>query len=94
MRRSSRVPTTTGHVRATAQLASLFQLAPRLDLSVELDRNRADEVLAEAAKSTPNAIATWWWSNRDIPRDHVVALTADLLWRVLRELTENEKEQA
>jgi hypothetical protein len=81
-----------GQARATAQLASLFQLAPRLDLSVELDRDRADEVLAEAATSALNAIATWWWSNRDIPRDHVVALTADLLWRGLRELTEEGKD--
>jgi AcrR family transcriptional regulator len=81
-----------GQARATAQLATLFHLVPRLDLSVELDRDRADEVLAEAAKSTLNAIATWWWSNRDIPREHIVALTADLLWRGLRELTENGKD--
>ncbi|ONI91634.1 TetR family transcriptional regulator [Actinosynnema sp. ALI-1.44] len=82
-----------GQARATAQLASLFRLVPRLDLSVELDRDRADEVLAEAAKSALNAIATWWWRNRDVPREHVVALTADLLWRGLRELTGERKDQ-
>ncbi|ALG09420.1 TetR/AcrR family transcriptional regulator [Kibdelosporangium phytohabitans] len=82
-----------GQQRATAQLASLFRLVPRLNLSVDLDRDRADEVLAEAAKSALNAIATWWWRNQDIPREHVVALTADLLWRGLRELTDNEEER-
>jgi AcrR family transcriptional regulator len=81
-----------GQARATAQLASLFRLVPRLDLSVDLDRARADEVLAEAAKSTLNAFATWWWTNRDVPRADIVALTADLLWRGLRELTENGKD--
>ncbi|WP_246257954.1 TetR/AcrR family transcriptional regulator [Amycolatopsis anabasis] len=80
-----------GQARATAQLAGLFALVPRLDLSVEIERRRADEVLAEAAKSALNAIATWWWGNRDIPADHVVALTADLLWRGLRELTKGDE---
>lgn len=77
----------SGQARATAQLVGLFRLVPRLDLSVELDRERADELLAEAAKSALNAFATWWWSNRDIPRDQVVALTADLLWRGLGQLS-------
>ncbi|TCP57489.1 TetR family transcriptional regulator [Tamaricihabitans halophyticus] len=79
-----------GQERATRQLAGLFRQVPHLALSVDLDRDRADEVLAEAAKSALNAIATWWWRNRDIPRVHVVAITADLLWRGLRELTDSE----
>jgi AcrR family transcriptional regulator len=83
-----------GQARATAQLASLFRVVPRLDLSVDLDRDRADEALAEAAKSALNAFATWWWRNRDIPAEHLVALTADLLWRGLRELTGTEGAQA
>ncbi|MCE7002409.1 TetR/AcrR family transcriptional regulator [Kibdelosporangium philippinense] len=81
-----------GQKRATEQLAGLFRLVPRLNLSVEIERDRADEVLAEAAKSALNAIATWWWRNRDIPREHIVALTADLLWRGLREITENRED--
>lgn len=76
-----------GQARATRQLVGLFRTVRHLDLSVELDRDRADEVFAEAAKSALNAIATWWWSNRDVPRDHITALTADLLWRGMRDLT-------
>jgi AcrR family transcriptional regulator len=79
-----------GQARATAQLTGLFAQVPRLDLTAELPRERADEVLAEAAKSALNAIATWWWSNRDIPRDQVVALTTDLLWRGLGALIQED----
>ena len=76
-----------GQARATRQLGGLFRSVPHLDLSADLARDRADEVLAEAAKSALNAIATWWWSNRDVPREQVIALTADLLWRGLRDIT-------
>ncbi|MCS7480816.1 TetR/AcrR family transcriptional regulator [Umezawaea endophytica] len=76
-----------GQARATRHLTGLFRSVPRLDLSVDLDRARADELLAEAARSALNAMATWWWSNRDVPREHVVALTTDLLWRGIRDLT-------
>lgn len=79
-----------GQARATAQLTGLFAQVPRLALTAELPRERADEVLAEAAKSALNAIATWWWRNRDIPRDQVVALTADLLWRGLGALIQED----
>ncbi|WP_116049096.1 TetR/AcrR family transcriptional regulator [Amycolatopsis palatopharyngis] len=76
-----------GQQRATAQLAGLLARVPRLDLTADIDRERADEVLAEAAKSALNAIATWWWRNRDVPREQVVALTVDLLWRGLAQIT-------
>jgi len=76
-----------GQARATKQLGGLFRSVPHLDLSADLARDRAEEVLAEAAKSALNAIATWWWSNRDVPREQVIALTADLLWRGLRDIT-------
>jgi AcrR family transcriptional regulator len=76
-----------GQQRATAQLAGLLARVPHLQLTADLDRERADEVLAEAAKSALNAIATWWWRNRDVPREQVVALTVDLLWRGLAQLT-------
>jgi AcrR family transcriptional regulator len=75
-----------GQQRATEQLTTVFRLVPRLDLTARLSRERADAVLAEACKSALNAIARWWWSNRDVPREDVVALTVDLLWRGLRDL--------
>lgn len=73
--------------RATAVLAAQFSRVPALHLSVDLERDRADGFLAEAAKWTLNAIAAWWWTNRDLSRDQLVELTADLLWRGLGQLT-------
>nr|WP_290056681.1 TetR/AcrR family transcriptional regulator [Amycolatopsis sp. MEP2-6] len=79
-----------GQARATANLAGLFHGVP-LDLTARIPRPLADEVLAEACKSALNAIATWWWRHREVPREEVVALTADLLWRGLAALTEGER---
>jgi AcrR family transcriptional regulator len=73
--------------RATAVLAAQFARVPTLHLSVALERERAEGFLAEAAKWTVNAIAAWWWSNRDLTRDQLVELTADLLWRGLGQVT-------
>ncbi|QWF80232.1 TetR/AcrR family transcriptional regulator [Amycolatopsis sp. CA-230715] len=72
-----------GQRRATERLTAVFLQAPELALTANLPRARAGEALAEAAKSALNAIATWWWHNRDVPREDVVALTTDLLWRGL-----------
>ncbi|WP_425331799.1 TetR/AcrR family transcriptional regulator [Amycolatopsis azurea] len=79
-----------GQARATGQLTEVFARVPGLALTADLPRDRANEALAEAAKSALNAIATWWWSNRDIPREQVVALTADLLWRGLGNLIQED----
>ncbi|MGA6165918.1 TetR/AcrR family transcriptional regulator [Amycolatopsis magusensis] len=76
-----------GQARATEKLAELFAAVP---LSTDLDRSRANELFAETYKSAVNAIAGWWWHNRDLPRAHVVALTTDLLWHGLRRLTLRE----
>lgn len=79
-----------GQARATGQLTGVFAQVPGLALTADLPRDRANEALAEAAKSALNAIATWWWSNRDIPREQVVALTTDLLWRGLGNLIQED----
>ncbi|MBB5854313.1 TetR/AcrR family transcriptional regulator [Amycolatopsis umgeniensis] len=79
-----------GQARATGQLTEVFAQVPHLALTADLPRDRANEALAEAAKSALNAIATWWWSNRDIPREQVVALTTDLLWRGLGALIQED----
>jgi AcrR family transcriptional regulator len=80
----------SGQARATANLASVFHGVP-LDLTARIPRPLADEVLAEACKSALNSIATWWWGHREIPRDEVVALTTDLLWRGLATLIKGER---
>jgi AcrR family transcriptional regulator len=73
--------------RASAVLTTQFGKVHHLHLSVPLGRARADEFFAEAAKWTVNAIAAWWWSNRDLNRDQIIDLTSDLLWRGLGHVT-------
>ncbi len=74
--------------RASAVLAEQFARLTWLRLSVPvLDRARANEFLAEAAKATVNAIAAWWWNNRDLRKDEIISLTHDLLWRGLGHVT-------
>lgn len=74
--------------RASTVLAALFAQVTRLRLSVPiLDRDRANEFLAEATKATVNAIAAWWWNNRDLRHDEIRSLAHDLLWRGLGHVT-------
>lgn len=77
--------------RATQVLAEQFARVDSLRLSVDLPRDRANAFLAEAAKWTVNAIAAWWWSNRDLSRTQIVQLTADLLWRGLADIATEER---
>jgi AcrR family transcriptional regulator len=77
---------------ATETLAGLFHRLPRLSLSARLDRDRADQLLANAGKWAVNAIATWWWHNRDVTREQVVLLTTDLLWRGLGQIAETAEQ--
>ncbi|HEY0449779.1 TetR/AcrR family transcriptional regulator [Actinophytocola sp.] len=76
--------------RATEVLAAQFGRVAELRLSVALERDRANRFLADAAKWTVNAVAAWWWANRDVSRAQLVELTADLLWRGLAEVTADE----
>lgn len=78
--------------RATQVLAEQFAQVDSLRLSVDLPRDRANAFLAAAAKWTVNAIAAWWWSNRDLSRTQIVQLTADLLWRGLRAIATDERD--
>lgn len=77
--------------RATQVLAAQFARLDGLRLSVDLPRDRANAFLAEAAKWTVNAVAAWWWSNRDLSRTQIVQLTADLLWRGLGAIATDER---
>jgi AcrR family transcriptional regulator len=83
-----------GQARAIAQLAQLFAVVPRLDLTTPLDRTRVDGVLAEAVTSALNAIVRWWLANRNVPREHVVMLATDLLWRGLGQIIANQEDLA
>ncbi|SDN21340.1 TetR/AcrR family transcriptional regulator [Allokutzneria albata] len=76
-----------GQELASRRLAELFHRIPELSLSVDLERSRADEVLAETSKWAVNALAAWWWRNRDMNREQIVLLARDLLWRGLASTT-------
>lgn len=73
--------------RASHVLAGQFGRIDHLYLSGPLERERANDFMAEAAKWTVNAIAAWWWGNRDLTRDQIIGLTRDLLWRGLGNVT-------
>lgn len=73
--------------RAGLALAALFRRVPLLGLSTDIDRARADELLAGVVRFCVHAVITWWWRNRDVPRADVVALATDLLWRGLADIT-------
>ncbi len=74
--------------RASTILARQFSELSWVHLPVPiLDRARANEVLAEASKAMVNAIAAWWWNNRDLRRDEIMNLTHAVLWRGLGHVT-------
>jgi AcrR family transcriptional regulator len=74
---------------ATARLAdALIARIPRLQLSVELERGRANELIAELGKTGLNGLAAWWWDHRDVPREALVAVAMDVMWVGLRQLGE------
>ena len=74
--------------RASTVLAAQFAQLDRVTVSVPImTRERANEFLAEAVRATVNAIAAWWWNNRDLRREEIISLTHDVLWRGLGRLT-------
>ena len=65
---------------ATRAIAELIAQAPELQLSAELERTEANEILAEAIKSAINGLAGWWWEHPETQREQLVATAMDLLW--------------
>jgi len=66
---------------ATQAIAARFALAPRLALSLELDRDLANELLAEMTKTAVNGVASWWYEHQEVPLDTMLATSMDVLWR-------------
>ena len=66
--------------RASHVLAAQFSQVNHITLTTPLDRERANDFLAETVKWAVNAIAAWWWSNRDLTRDQIIDMTHSLLW--------------
>lgn len=75
------------HQRGAAAVAGLVHLARALDLPADIPRERADEMLARAIKSSNDGLAAWWYEHPQVPREEVVAIAVALCWRGLAELT-------
>jgi AcrR family transcriptional regulator len=73
---------------ATSRLAdALVARSPELGLQVELPRELANELVAEAGKSALNGLAAWWWDHRDVDREVLGAVAMDVLWTGIRRLS-------
>jgi AcrR family transcriptional regulator len=66
---------------ATKAISARIAHAPRLALSVALDRELANELLAETIKTAVNGVAAWWYEHQEIPLETVQEITMDVLWR-------------
>ncbi|WP_447004099.1 TetR/AcrR family transcriptional regulator [Saccharothrix isguenensis] len=68
---------------ATEAVAKLLDTLPPVRIPGTF--NLADANLAIAAQLTGagNALATWWWDNRDIPTETIVELNHELVWNGL-----------
>jgi AcrR family transcriptional regulator len=67
-------------LEAADSIATLYSRIPALDLSADIPRDRADAMLAKLTQSALDGLADWWWDNREVPREHLVALAMDMLW--------------
>lgn len=73
-------------VRARAAITTLFALTPRWHTSSSLSRDQQLDLLAEGTKSAINGLAAWWWEHREVPREEVVSIAMDLLFRGIERL--------
>jgi hypothetical protein len=67
--------------RGTAGIADLIRFAAADAKPVKgITVDEAAWILARATQSATNGVATWWYENRDVPRERVVELVFMLLW--------------
>jgi AcrR family transcriptional regulator len=68
--------------RATAGIADLIRFAAADTKPVKgITVDEAAWILARATQSACHGVATWWYENRDVPRERVVELVFMLLWQ-------------
>lgn len=77
--------------RAAREIAGLFALSPGWRREGSIASDSAGEALAMAVRSAINGLAEWWWENREVPREEVVALAVDLLWPGIDRLREEQR---
>lgn len=72
--------------RAREAIGELFALTPSWHASEAMSRDQQLELLAEGTKSAINGLAAWWWDHREVPRDAVIGVATDLLFRGIERL--------
>jgi AcrR family transcriptional regulator len=67
--------------RGTASIADLIKFGAADAKTVKgITLDEAAWILARATQSANHGVATWWYENRDVPRERVVELVFMLLW--------------
>ena len=68
--------------RGTEAIADLIRFGAADAKSVKgITVDEAAWILARATQSACGGVATWWYENRDVPRERVVELVFMLLWQ-------------
>lgn len=68
--------------RGTADIADFIRFAaPDAKPVKGITLDEAAWILARATQSASHGVATWWYENRDVPRERVVELVFMLLWQ-------------
>jgi AcrR family transcriptional regulator len=68
--------------RGTAAIADLIRFGAGNAKSVKgISIDDGAWILARATQSACGGVATWWYDNRDVPRERVVELVVMLLWQ-------------
>jgi AcrR family transcriptional regulator len=71
---------------ADEAMASTISLLPPLDLPESLSPEVAMRAISAQVTGAGNALATWWWENREIPVETIVQLNHDVVWQGLESL--------
>ena len=68
--------------RGTAGIADLIRFGAADAKTVKgISVDDGAWILARATQSACGGVATWWYENRDVPRERVVELVFMLLWQ-------------
>jgi AcrR family transcriptional regulator len=68
--------------RGIAGIADLIRFGAAGARSVKgINVDEATWILARATQSATHGVATWWYENREVPRERVVELVFMLLWQ-------------
>ncbi|MGU3502610.1 TetR/AcrR family transcriptional regulator [Mycobacterium sp. C31M] len=68
--------------RGTAAIADLIRFGAGKTTSVRgITIDDSAWILAKATQAACHGVATWWYENRDVPRERVVELVFMLLWQ-------------